>query len=157
MPTQIDRSETTLSVSQLDEVELRLSFRFPEEYRQFLLAHNGGKPQPGVFHFTNDRGTRSDSCVDWFLAIYDGEYDNFETYFNMYKVDQVRLPAELIPIAHDPGGNLVCISVDGPRCGAIYFWDHEKEAGNGDTPTYSNVYIVSQSFNQFLDSLTDSP
>ncbi|WP_394370020.1 SMI1/KNR4 family protein [Sphingobacterium micropteri] len=30
-------------------------------------------------------------------------------------------------MAHDPGGNLVCISCDSDDKGCIYFWNHEND------------------------------
>src|SRR4051794_11646457 len=101
MSVTIERAESALSEERLAAVESYIGARFPDQYRQFLLRNNGGKPTPSGFRF--NKGTRtSDSLVDWFLAIYDGEYDNFEAYFKTYRVDQARLPNNLIPIAHDP-------------------------------------------------------
>ena len=73
----------------------------------------------------------------------------------MALVDQVRMPEELVPIAHDPGGNQICIAVAGPKTGAVYFWDHEEEADDDETPGYDNVYLIANSFNEFLNSLTE--
>jgi cell wall assembly regulator SMI1 len=153
MLVQIERSEAPISATELDQLEQKLSIRLPKEFKDFILKHNGGKPKPSVFHFKHVAGSYSDSCVDWFLAIYDGEYDNFESYFETYKIDQTRIPAELVPIAHDPGGNLVCIAVDGPQVGAVYFWDHENEE---ESASYNNVHIIADSFVEFLNSLSES-
>jgi hypothetical protein len=146
-------SKTPLTEEVLRATEERLGIVLPEEYRSFLLIHNGGHPTPDVFKFGTHSGRYSDSCVAWFLAIYDGEYSNFETYFMRYKLHQQRLPSELVAIARDPGGNLVCIAVDGAQKGAIFFWDHEQECGDGDRPTFSNVYLIADSFSAFLSSL----
>ena len=81
--------------------------------------HNGGRPVPNQFRFKKEQGPYTDSIVDWFLAIYEGEYDNFEQYFQTYKIEDDRVPEHLVPIAHDPGGNLVCISVSGSDVGAV--------------------------------------
>jgi cell wall assembly regulator SMI1 len=156
MAIRIYESEKKISPRKLAAVEQKLSIKLPKEYRDFLLSHNGGRPEPDGFLAINDRGEETDSCVDWFLAIYNGEDDNFEDNFRAYKIEDVRLPDELVPIATDPGGNLICIAVDGPKCGAVYFWDHEMEAGTGEKPSYDNVYLIANSFNAFVDSLSDS-
>lgn len=152
----IRNSETPLSVEAIRKVEERLGIVLPIDYRSFLLDHNGGRPRPAVFRFKKSPGRYADSCVDWFLAIYDGEHDNFESYYETYKRDQQRLPAEIVPIAHDPGGNLICIAITGPCNGAVYFWDHENEAEDGQVPTYGNVHLIANSFSEFLSSLSET-
>lgn len=154
MAVTIRNSESFLSNEKLEEVERRLAIQLPAQYRHFLLAHNGGRPTPNVFHFKNQRGTDAVSCIDWFLAIYDGEHDNFETYFSWCKTDDVRMPLELVPIAHDPGGNLVCIAIAGAQCGAVYFWDHEQESDDPEGPSYLNVHLIADSFDEFLNGLS---
>jgi cell wall assembly regulator SMI1 len=154
MATTIQNASGSLSMERLKSIERKYNIDFPPEYRHFLLAYNGGQPQPSAFYFKHTNGSYSDSCVDWFLAIYDEDYSNFENYFDRYKGHLPRVPDELVPIAHDPGGNLICIAVKGENRGAIYFWDHEREE---ELPTYRNVHLVADSFNEFLESLTNLP
>jgi SMI1-KNR4 cell-wall len=128
---------------------------FPKEYRDHLLTHNGGRCTLKYFHF---KGQLKDSfsSIDWFLAICDGKHDNLLRYFYIFKIQRKRLPFRLIPIAHDPGGNLICISCDGVDNGFIYFWDHENEVDYqvADDSDFSNLYLIAKSFNEFLDGLT---
>jgi hypothetical protein len=49
-------------------------------------------------------------------------------------------------------GNQICIGVSGPRCGHVYFWDHEHE--DEDEPTYGNMHLVARSFSELLTTLT---
>ena len=149
----IRNAKVPLTGDVLKATEERLGIVLSEEYRSFLLIHNGGRPKPDVFKFRKRSGKLATSCVDWFLAVYDGEYNNFERYFQTFKVFRQRLPSELVAIAHDPGGNLVCVAVDGDQKGAIFFWDHEQECEDGEMPTYSNVYLIADSFSDFLSSL----
>jgi hypothetical protein len=151
----IEESQGSLSEVELTDLERKLSIILPEQYRQFLLHFNGGRPSPSVFRFKKASGKYSDSMVDWFLSIYDGEYDNFESYFETYKLRHERLPADLVPIAHDPGGNLICIAVTGVGIGAVYFWDHEHEADRGVKPTRRNIYHITYNFDQFLEGLSE--
>jgi hypothetical protein len=39
--------------------------------------------------------------------------------------------------------------------GTVYFWDHEKEA-DLELPSYDNVFVIADSFDKFLSSLTTS-
>jgi len=152
MPTKIVKSKNKLSEARLRLVEQEIGIDLPEQYRIFLLKHNGGQPQPAGFHFKYESGPYTDSVVDCFLAIYNGPYDNFEDYYRTYKVIESRLPLNLVPIAHDPGGNLICICISGSERGSIYFWDHEKEL---QSVLGENVHFVASSFQEFLDSLEE--
>jgi hypothetical protein len=62
------------------------------------------------------------------------------------------LPRDVFPIADDSFGNQICICFSGPKCGYVYFRDHEHEAE--DEPTYDNMHLVAKSFTEFLDKLT---
>jgi len=68
------------------------------------------------------------------------------------QVKPPRIPRDMIPIARDSFGNQICIGVSGPRCGYVYFWDHENE--DEDEPTYRNMHLVAKSFQEFLAQLT---
>jgi hypothetical protein len=78
-------------------LEQRLGIKRPDELRRFLLAQNGGRPNPAVFDFTASDGKRENSHVQFFLSVYDGKYSNFETKFKTFKVRARRIPDDLIP------------------------------------------------------------
>ena len=124
--------------------EAKRGFRLPGDYREFLLTANGGKPDPCAFQLALRSGPYTDSLVHWFHAL----GDDLESIADeMHR----RIPPELLPIASDPGGNLVCIGVEGDARGKVYFWDHEHEV----YPTgWSNVDLVADSFDAFLRGLT---
>ncbi len=88
------------------------------------------------------------------MSVEKGGHSNFESYFHRYRE---RMPSNLIPIAYDPGGNLVCLSTKGKDEGSVYFWDHENEAAvaGAPQPYYDNLRLVASSFGAFLASLTD--
>ncbi|MDR3668689.1 MAG: SMI1/KNR4 family protein [Ignavibacteriaceae bacterium] len=143
------------NLNDIEKVEKLIGLEFPNEYKEHILAHNGGQCFPNIFKFI-EKGAETNSNIDWFLAIYDGQFDNLEWYVAIYKLKQKRLPINLLPIANDPGGNLVCISCLGKDYGSVYFWDHENEVDYEieDDTNYSNLYLVSHSFKEFLESLS---
>ncbi len=154
---EFERTEEKLTLSQIETIEKMVDLKFPDKYKNHLLNYNGGKCAPNIFSFL-ENGKISTSSIDWFLAIYNGKYDNLKKYIETYKIDKKRLPNHIVPIAHDAGGNLICISCKGDDAGSIYFWDHENEidytvSGDGD---YSNLYFVAKSFNEFVDGLKES-
>jgi cell wall assembly regulator SMI1 len=148
-------TEKSITSIDIDEIETYIGLKFPEEYRKHLLKFNGGQCTPNVFHFL-EKGKPSSSCIDWFLAIYEGENDNLKDYIDILKKDEKRMPTHIVPIAHDPGGNQICLSCGIQDYGYVYFWDHENEVDytiSGDD-NYSNLYLIAKNFNEFLEGLT---
>ena len=131
--------ENTLSL-----FEKNINIKLPHQYRAFLLEYNGGYPEPDGFKFAQD-----ESFIDQFLSIGNGEHSNLESYIKTYKG---RLPSDLLPIAHDPGGNLICIGIKNDVAGKVFYWDHEFESDE-EAPDYSNVHIIAHDFNHFIDNL----
>jgi cell wall assembly regulator SMI1 len=146
----VRESEQPLQLHDLEAAEKRLGLTFPEEYRAFLLKHNGGRPTPREFNFLDPDGVPSNSLINFFLAIYDGTIDNLEISYRTFTLKE-RMPANIVPIANDPFGNQICISVAGEDIGKVYFWDHEREP---DEPSYENLSLIADSFNEFLSRLT---
>jgi cell wall assembly regulator SMI1 len=151
-----NQTESQLKIEQIEEVEKYVGLNFPNEYKDHLLKFNGGQPTPNIFKF-NQNSRENLSNIDWFLAIYDGEYDNLKKEIEMVKIEEKRMPEHMLPIAHDPGGNLICISCDYEDKGHIYFWDHEKEVDYSvsDDRDYSNLYLIAKSFNEFINGLKE--
>ena len=112
------------------------------------MAHNRGRPELEVFRI---EGNPEAGMVGWFLGIQQGEYDDLRKHLEVFRD---RVPPKLLPIARDPGGNLICIAVSGPARGKVYFWDHEEEVEEGETPDYRNISLITHSFEGILRSLT---
>ncbi|HEY5744451.1 MAG TPA: SMI1/KNR4 family protein [Chryseolinea sp.] len=153
---EFSQTEAKLNASQIEEVEEFVGLTFPVEYKEHLLKYNGGQCKPNFFEFT-ENGKASNSNLDWFLAIYEGKYDNLKEYIEIYKIEDKRMPVHMLPIAHDPGGNLICISCNGDDFGYVYFWDHENEVDYSLAidRDYSNLHFISKSLPDFIDSLKD--
>lgn len=149
-----NQTESALSLAQIEEVERFVGLNFPAEYKAHLLKYNGGRCSPNAFKF-NECGKISESCVDWFLAIHEGDYDSLTKEIEMVKIEEKRMPSHILPIAHDPGGNLICISCGISDYGKIYFWDHENEVNyeTSNDDDYSNLFLISETLDEFLNSL----
>lgn len=140
----ITESRAAISSTELESIECELGISLPGPYRAFVLQHNGGHPELCAFEH---------SSVNRFLSFARGGRSDFVDYFNLYKGDPRRMSQDLVPIASDPFGNLICISVSGARSGQIVFWDHEHESASNN----ENEHLVSESFEMFLRSLTPLP
>jgi cell wall assembly regulator SMI1 len=139
-----------VGAAEIDVFEARVGVSLPRPYREWLLKHNGGQPSPSGFRYNGEVGPYTDGNVAWFYAIYDGGISNLEIEFLVYKVDANRLPQNLIPIATDPFGNQIVLSVAGADVGKVYFWDHEEEP---IPPSYANCHLIADSFDEFIEGL----
>ena len=138
--------------SEIETLENRYNIRLHRDHKRLLLLCNGGQTDKCLSHFKNN-GTIKRCILNWLLSISDDEYDNLERYIKTFKINQKRLPDNLIPIANDPGGNLFCISTHGDDEGKIYFWEHEFEVEDDQKPNYSNVFFVANNLENFIDNL----
>jgi len=157
--TRLERNEIVIKIvdphrptsnQEIDLFEKDLNIKLPTEYRNWLLKFNGGSPRPRVFEFRLD-GEEASSCVAWFYAIDEGRINNLRKTIEVFKLNDVRMPVDLLPIACDPGGNQICLGYQGDNLGKVFFWDHEQECGG----EYDNCYLIANSFNEFLANLKD--
>lgn len=133
-PHREHRDATEIDVSHF---EMGLAVRLPDDYRAFLIKHNGGYPDPDGF-----RG--GDDVLNFFYGLWQKHGDlNYEELSH-----RNFIPKEMIPIACDPFGNAVLLEVRGPHRGRVWFWDHERW---GDPA--GAVSLLAGSFTEFVDSL----
>jgi hypothetical protein len=90
--------------------------------------------------------------VRYFLSISDNYGISLSHKFEIY-TEANRVPVNTLPIAVDPGGNLVLIAVSGPETGKVYFWDHEVEGLEEDSASHRHLHLVAESFSEFLAKL----
>ena len=119
----------------------------PDDYKNFLIQYNGGRPENSTVHFKNRDEATMLNCIFGFTK---DRYGSFTRYQGVYAG---RIPSNTIAIADDAGGNLIIMSISGEDYGKIYFWDHEMEAYEDEDPDYSNLTLVADSFQEFLDNL----
>jgi SMI1-KNR4 cell-wall len=136
-----------LTPSRLVALERQFGIMLPENYKLFLLKHNGGRPRPNFFPIHGFEGNPFGS-IHYFFGIGDGVKSS-DVGWN-YKTYNGRIPRELLPIAGDGSGNVICLSHKGVNKGFVYYWNHDLETS---PPTYDNIYFISDSFDSFLSSL----
>lgn len=135
----------------ITDVERELGVSLPDDYRRFLQVYNGGSPEPNFFPIIGD-SSDDHGILQKFFCIQPGNYNNLVDYAKRF---QGRVPPELLPIARDPGGNLICLAITGANKGKVYLWDHEEEVEEGEIPGYDNIYLITDSFDSLLNSLID--
>lgn len=134
-----------LSEARLAQFEQSLGYLLPSDYRVFLLAYNGGKPDLQDFPTPDSNWGGSLHHV---YGLHAGPaYLRLDVVYETYRG---RIPETLLPIADDPGGNAICVGLTGEHQGKIYFWNHEMEQG---IPAWDNTTYISNSFREFTESL----
>ncbi len=105
----------SITAKEIDALENTIGKPFPEEYRAFLIEHNGGRPEPAIVDI--DGASQGASQIQIFLGV-TGPVES-ETLEWSWQVFQERIPERLLPIADDPFGNLFCLSLEGPDRGHV--------------------------------------
>jgi hypothetical protein len=130
--------------------EAKYSYALPPDYRAFLTKFNGGKPRPSAFLTASDGSPYTDSLVHSLFPLDPKHPNNLEMNVGLMRG---RLPAGLLAIGEDPGGNLICIGAQaGPDYGHVFFWDHERELSH----RHLAVVKIAESFSTFMASLFDA-
>lgn len=146
MIERIEDSGPPLSDIDIARAESRLGVRFPRQYKDFLRRNNGGRPIPDCFPC----GPSNDSSLSYFFEIYDGP-DALDLRENVEDAREGSyMPPEYIPIAHDAFSNLVCIIVEGPGVGEVYFLEHHLTEP-------SSLTKIADDFDSFCASFFDIP
>ncbi|TDP84793.1 SMI1/KNR4 family protein SUKH-1 [Aquabacterium commune] len=124
----------------------------PNEYREFLVGHNGGRPVPYWFSYIDESGQEDTDGVSslYGLGFWVPDYRNLQIVHQRFSG---RIPPEILAIGDDPCGNQICIATQGERQGQLFLWNHEDEH---TPPTYRNVIFLADTFNHFINGLHES-
>lgn len=154
MELEITPIAGSISESAIRDFEENIGMPFPPDYREFMLKYNGGDPLKCVFKFQDATGPYSDSIIRYFFAFSDDYNESIKHNHEIYTLAD-RVPKNILPIAEDPGGNIVCLSLAGDDVGKVYFWDHEQEGLTEASSTYENLELIANSFTEFVDGLEE--
>ena len=124
-------------IALFDELVSITKYKYPKEFKTFVLQYNGATPEADVFDTVNTRGR----VFNRLLSL---NKSDIETVWNClgddvsWSID--GLDWRYIPFANDPFGNFICFDRTNDH---IVFWNHET----------SEVEEVADSFSEFIDSL----
>lgn len=143
----------------VEEVAKKLAVTFLEDYIKCAMANHGGHVNPHLFQVEE-----KERVFGTFLSyiIEDSEY-----IVEVYHDYKETLPAQVVPIAFDPAGNLLCFDYknheDDP---IVVFWEHENAAEKemlmheegltaeqAEERARENLFYVADSFTDFLGKL----
>ena len=124
-----------MSSSKIAKLERKLGCELPPEYREYLIAGNGGPVEVEGYEIPITLGT---------IKSLPGLVDDYRSSIG----DETPLDAdtgdahEVIPIADDHHGNYVVLVVSGDSAGELKFFDHEM----------FELVHVADSLSQFLEN-----
>ena len=143
-----------ISREEILKVENYLGVKFPEEYIAFIINSNGGRPELDMlYNFYDEISEQKNTSVirRFFSVCVDesNQKNNIKLICNIMRKEKM-IPFDMIPIADDPTGNIICISFNQDDYGTVYYLNHEFE--DMDTG-YLMKSKISDSFKKFMDSL----
>lgn len=138
-------------------LEAKLKTELPEDYKQYLLEHNG-IIFPNVYTSKN-RGARGRIKVGVLYGIApDGNPVTYDIARAQLGYDFTRrVPSGIVQIGQSISGyHAVCISTRDEDHGSIYLWDPQlpwEEREEDNVPTMAYLKRVTRSFSAFWKSL----
>ncbi len=134
-------SKGRTSINQIEEIEKKYHFSFPDDMRKHYVEYNGGRLEKSLWVDKQGR----EYIFNYFIPIESNDGINLDKMLKL--LDDESKPSWLIPFADDPGGNLFCFSVKKGEEGAIYFYMHDVGEGR------DNVVFLSKTLTEFLNNL----
>lgn len=130
---------------QIASVENLIGAEIPESYVAFLRFSNGGFPRVCAFQ---DRVIQEEWEVNHFFHLSSDIHSTESVIWN-YQHRWPGAPREILPIADDGSGNLICLDLTESGKGRVIVWVHDDP----DLP----IVEVADSFEEFVDSLMLPP
>jgi len=139
MSIKLKRHGKHIIKKEISKFEEYLGHSLPKDYRKFLFRYNGGVPESNEFYVP---GLNNSSAVDRFLSI-EGIIHNIKLLGN-------QILDNVLPIADSPCGDMLCMSIGGENYGKIYFWVHDMDIGDEELPSWKNMFLLADSFDEFM-------
>lgn len=148
---KIKQSLDPISRETILSLEKKFNFTFPADYKEFLLKHNGGTPSHQYFSTIDGK---IEEILSSFFPISSSEEDNLADEIEGITLAG-QLPPDLIPIAIAIGGDdRVVLAISGENYGKVFHWAWSEESDNHNA-SYDYVRLISNSFDSFLEKLTE--
>lgn len=130
------RPHGTVDEGRLKAFEEELGGALPDDFKHWLEAVNGGKPDDTCVVISDEFGF---SGMHHIYGFHKGpDYAQLDR-----TNDTGNINEGLVAFADDPGGNKFTVSVRPEDFGAVIFWDHET----------ADEYVLSRDFPGFLELL----
>lgn len=154
-------ADAEVSKARVKEIGAQLGFYLPQDYIECVKVNGGASVLPEEF---NVEGV--ERC---FGSLFSFDEQSSQYIVKKYELYNSSLPRDILPIATDPAGNLLCFDYkDQQEKPVVVFWEHEN-ALEKETLMYNegltdeqveecareNLLYVAATFTAFLDKLHD--
>lgn len=142
-----------INADQIMRFEEKHKIQLPDEYKAFILKHNGGILKSNRKFVVSQGKAKVVSYLMKFLPLSERDFPNLDELYNIYAN---KSPIPLIPIALDPRDNLICIDLSHKGFGKVVFWDimMEEHIDRRDyKPTMKYISVISDSFDKLITNL----
>ena len=150
---RIVNSFPNLTIAKLKKFQTEFGVNLPNDYKSFLLAHNGGQPEPNAFPI--DGFNQDFDCINSFYGLSHDVSDDSNV-FTAIKDFGGIIPNTVIPIAYTESGDFLILDCD--KGGSIWYWDYHKDYDH-NLWDIRNLYFVADNIEELLSKLfelTDS-
>jgi len=124
----------------------------PADYRTFLAKYGViGFPEPVTFSYSATAKNKAGrSLVSVFYGFDPKGQCSLQTVRGRYNA---RLRPEYVPVAEDPGGNILVLQVRGPQTGRVGVYLHDRQGDDLAEIGTENLALVADSFDLFMRGL----
>ena len=128
------------------QFEAAVEIDLPDDYRDFVAIWGLAVFKDNVsFPIQGDPPFGDEGLLDRFFGVSPGDENNdLAAMFELYRD---RIPDDLMPVAEDPGSNIICLSFVGPRRGRVMFFDKESEGAP------EALWVIAESWDEFMNAL----
>jgi len=145
---EVIECERPTTLKEIAKFESLINAKLPEDYKQFLLKHNGGHPVTNGFKLIKPINEKTNEAgISWFYALYNGDVSNITDQF--YRTREESLD-EIIPIGYDSGGK-ICLGIAGEYYGKVYYWTTNWSMWKKED--YNYLCLIANSFTEFINKL----
>lgn len=148
MQLEIINSHDPVTTAAISSFEKRCGVALPQQYTRFLRAHNGGEFRGTPAYSTIDKIPGGVGGVDYFFGLTKDRrtYDDLWRQLGQGELETIDRIPNLLGVAQD-------------ACGMVYICCKGKYQGNVYIRMLdgANLYLVSNSFDAFLDSVSPDP
>jgi cell wall assembly regulator SMI1 len=149
----LENSGPQLTNDDLDGFEKEYQVSLPQDYRHFMLEHNGGdRAEFMVFDFIETGYGDNSTDMREFNSIHIGEVQEQNDIRRPLMIVRAEgyAPSYFIPIGNDSGGSPIFLAAGSEDIGCVYIANDNYE----DTETgYFVMSKVADSFTEFIDML----